>query len=177
MRKLLIPAVLAASTLAMATPAAAQWSVTIGNQYGGQYGSPYGGQYGNPYGNPYGNAYGYNNNRGQVQALMVRLNYIERQINMLDRRNVLSEREAGRLRFQADRIERQLQSASYNGLNTYEARDIYVRIARLEQNVRYQANDGNSFASRAYGSYGNVYDRDLDGRDDRYEDDRGYDHD
>lgn len=169
MRKFLISAVLAASTLAMAAPAAAQWSVTIGNQYGNPYG--------NQYGNPYGNAYGYNNNRGQVQTLMVRLNHIERQINRLDRRNVLSEREAGRLRFQASRIARQLQAASYNGLNSYEARDIYVRIARLEQNVRYQANDGNAYANRSYGSYGNGYDRDRDGRDDRYEDDRGYDHD
>ncbi len=173
MRKLIISAVLAASTLAMAAPAAAQWSVTIGNQYGNQYGNPYG----NQYGNPYGNAYGYNNNRGQVQPLMMRLNHIERQIDLLDRRNVLSEREAGRLRFQANRIQRQLQVASYNGLNRYEARDIYVRIARLEQNVRYQANDGNAYANRSYGSYGNVYDRDRDGRDDRYEDDRGYDHD
>jgi hypothetical protein len=177
MRKLVISAVLAASTLAMAAPAAAQWSVSIGSQYGSQYGNPYGYQYGNPYGSQYDNAYGYNNHRGQMQTLMVRLNHIERQINMLDRRNVLSEREADRLRFQANRIERQLQAASYNGLNSYEARDIYVRIARLEQNVRYQANDGNGYANRAYGSYGNAYDRDRDGRDDRYEDDRGYDHD
>lgn len=167
MRKVLLSAIVAASTLTIAAPAAAQLTVTFGNQYG----------YGNQYGSPYGNAYGYNNNVGQVRALMVRLNHIERQINLLDRRNVLSNREANRLRLQADRIQRQLRAASYNGLNGYEARDIYLRIARLEQNVRYQANDGNAYANRSYGSYGNVYDRDRDGRDDRYEDDRGYDHD
>ena len=167
MRKVLLSAIVAASTLMIAAPAAAQLTVTFGNQYG----------YDSQYGGPYGNAYGYNNNHGQVRALMVRLNHIERQINLLDRRNVLSNREANRLRLQADRIQRQLRAASYNGLNGYEARDINVRIARLEQNVRYQANDGNAYANRSYGTYGNFYDRDRDGRDDRYEDDRGYDHD
>jgi hypothetical protein len=170
MRKLLISVVAAASTMAIAVPAAAQLTVSVGTQYGSQYGS----YYGNQYGTPYGNAYGYHNNAGQVRDLMVRLNHLERQISLLDRRNILSDREANRLRFQADRIERQLRAASYNGLNGYEARDIYVRIARLEQNVRYQANDGNGYGNRGYGSYGNAYDRDRDGRDDRYEDDRGY---
>lgn len=178
MRKVLISAILAASTLAIAAPAAAQWTVAYGNQYGGQYGNQYAGQYGSPY----GNAYGYNNNRGQVRVLQVRLNQLERQISQLDRRNILSDREANRLRYQANMIERQLRAASYNGLNGYEARDIQVRIARLEQNIRYQANDGNRYANRGYndgrdGVYGNAYDRDRDGRDDRYEDDRGYDRD
>lgn len=165
MRKLLISTIVAASTLAISAPAAAQWTLSYGNQYGGQYGAPY------------GNAYGYNNN-GQTRALMVRINRIERQIRQLDRRNILSEREAHQLRDQAMRIERRLRQASYNGLNGYEARDIQLRIARLEQNLRYQANDRNRYGYRndSYG-YGNIYDRDRDGRDDRYEDDRGYDHD
>ena len=108
---------------------------------------------------------------------MVRINRLEQQIRQLDQRNILSEREAHQLRDEANRIERRLRQASYNGLNGYEARDIHVRIARLEQNVRYQASDGNRWGDRSYGSYGNAYDRDRDGRDDRYEDDRGYDHD
>lgn len=181
MRKVMISAILAASTLAIAAPAAAQWAPAYGVQYGAQYGSQYGGQYGaqygNPYANPYSNAYGYNNNRGQVRALMVRLNQLQYQINMLDRRDILSNREANRLRYQSNIIERQLRQASYNGLNGYEARDINMRIARLEQNIRYQASDGNRYANRGYGSYGNAYDRDHDGRDDRYEDDRGRDND
>ena len=185
MRKFLISATLLASTLAIAAPAAAQWTLSYGNQYGGQYGNQYGGQYGNQYGNQYGgqygnqygNAYGYNNNRGQVRALMVRLNHLERQIHQLDRRNILSEREAHRLQHETNQIERRLRQASYNGLNGYEARDIHMRIARLEQNIRYQASDGNRYANRGYGAYGNAYDRDHDGRDDRYEDDRGRDND
>jgi len=163
MRKFLISATLLASTLAIAAPAAAQWTLSYGNQYGGQYG--------NAYGNQYGNGYGYNN--GHVRSLMVRVNRIEQQIRQLDRRNILSDREANRLRSQANQIERRLAVASRNGLNGYEARDIQVRIARLEQNVRYQANDGNRYGSRNDG----YSDRDRDGRNDRYEDDRGRDHD
>ena len=172
MRKVLISTILAASTLAIAAPAAAQWTLSYGNQYGGQYGNQYGGQYGNQYG------YGYNNGYGQVRNLQLRVNRLEQQIRQLDRRNILSEREAGQLRYQANMIERQLRQASYNGLNGYERRNLEIRIARLEQNIRYQANDGNRYGNR-YDGYGssNSYDRDRDGRDDRYEDDRGYDHD
>ena len=169
MRKLLISTILAASTLAIAAPAAAQWTLSYGNQYGSQYGNHYGAQY--------GNAYGYNNNRGSVRVLQVRINQLERQIGQLDRRNILSDREARRLRYEANVIERQLRQASYNGLNRYEHQSIHARIARLEQNIRRQANDGNRYSSRSYGGYVNPYDRDRDGRDDRYEDDRGYDHD
>ena len=172
MRKFLISATLIASTLAIAAPAAAQWTLSYGNQYGSQYG----GQYGNQYGGQYGNGYGYNN-YGQTRSLMVRVNRIEQQINVLDRRNLLSHREADKLRHQANHIERQLRQASYNGLNGYERRSIEIGIARLEQNIRYQANDGNRYGNRNNGSYGYAYDRDRDGRDDRYEDDRGYDHD
>ena len=150
MRKVFISAILAASTLAIAAPAAAQ-------NYQPQYGAPY------------GNAYGYNNNRGQVRVLQVRVNQLEQQIRQLDRRNILSDREANRLRYQANMIERQLRAASYNGLNRNEYRSIEVRLARLEQNIRHQATDGNRYGNRNAG----YSDRDRDGRNDRYEDDRG----
>jgi hypothetical protein len=170
MRKFLISATLLASSLAIAAPAAAQVRVTVGTQYGNGYG------YGNPYGYGSQYGYGYNNNYGGVRSLQVRLNNLERQINRLDSRNILSEREADRLRWQANAIERQIRQAGYNGLNGYERRNLEIRIARLEQNIRYQANDGNRrYGQNQYGYVG--YDRDRDGRDDRYEDDRGYDHD
>jgi opacity protein-like surface antigen len=171
MRKFLISAALAASTLAIAAPAAAQWAPSYGVQYGGQYGAPY------------GNAYGYNY-YGQVRSLMVRVNRLEQQINQLDRRNILSDREADRLRNQANRIEWQLRQSSRNGFNRYEQREIEFRIARLEQNIRIQAADGNRWGNRGYNSYGYNdrdrdyrFDRDRDGRDDRYEDDQGRDRD
>ena len=169
MRKFLISATLLASSLAIAAPAAAQVRVTIGSQYGNGYG--YGSQYG----------YGYNNNYGGVRSLQVRLNNIERQINRLDSRNILSEREADQLRREANWLERTIRQSSRNGLNSYERRNLEIRLARLEQNVRYQASDGNRrYGQSQYGNqygYGNgynAYDRDRDGRDDRYEDDRGY---
>lgn len=154
MRKFLISATLLASTVAIAAPAAAQW-----NQPN------------------YGQGYGYNNNHGQVRSLMVRLNHLERQIVQLDRRNILSNREANRLRSQANQIERQLRIASRNGLNRNESRNIQLRIARLEQNIRYQANDGNRYANRGYDGHDGYRDRDRDGRNDRFEDDRGRDDD
>jgi len=155
MRKLMISLAAAGAALAIATPAAAQY-------YPGQYGAPY------------GNAYGYNNNWGQVRSLQVRINAVERQINALDRRDRIRDRSADRLRDEANSIERRLRHAARDGLNPYEAQDLQVRIARLEQRVQYSL-------ARGYGRYGynngGYSDRDRDGRDDRYENDRGYDHD
>jgi hypothetical protein len=159
MRKFVLSLAAAGAALAVASPAAAQY-------------------YPGPYGAPYGNAYGYNN-FGQVRALQVRLNAIERQINRLDRRNRVGDREADRLRREADRIENRLHGAARGGLNPYEFNDIQRRIAVLEQRVQYAVNNGwNRYGSR-YGWNGNYgySDRDRDGRDDRYEDDHGWRHD
>jgi len=160
MRKLMISLAAAGAALAIATPAAAQY-------YPGQYGAPY------------GNAYGYNNNWGQVRSLQVRINAVERQINVLDRRDRIRDRSADRLRDEANSIERRLRHAARDGLNPYEAQDIQVRIARLEQRVQYSLarGYGRYGHNNGYGNNGGYYDRDRDGRDDRYENDRGYDHD
>jgi hypothetical protein len=154
MRKVLLALAAAGTALAVATPAAAQF-------YPGQP----------AYGAPYGNGYGYNN-WGQVRSLQVRIDAVERQIRMLDRRDVIRDDRADRLREEANNIERRLhRAARYGGLNPYEANDINARIARLEQRVQW------SMANR-YGRYGNnggyYADRDRDGRDDRYEDDHGW---
>ena len=170
MRKFIISLAAAGSALAFATPAAAQY-----------YPGPV------PYGAPYGNAYGYNN-FGQVRALQVRLNAVERQINRLDRRNRIGDREADRLRREANRVENRLRNLARYGLNQYEANDVNRRIAIREQRVQFAAKNGwNRYGQRygwngnygynGYNGYGNHADRDRDGRDDRYEDDRGYDHD
>ena len=154
MRKVLISLAVAASALAVATPASAQYY-------------------------PQQQGYGYNNNYGQVRNLQVRINQIQRRIDQLDRRNILSNREARRLRDESRSLERRLAQVSRFGLRPQERFDIERRIARLEQRVRYEATDGNN--RRGYGYNGNngqyAYDRDRDGRDDRYEDDRGTRHD
>jgi hypothetical protein len=157
MRKFVITLAAAGSALAFATPSAAQY-----------YPQPQ--QYG----------YGYNNygqsNYGQVRMLQARIDRVQREIRELDRRNVIRDRTAERLRDESKSVERRLRQASrYGGLNHYEANDINARVARLEQRLQYAA------GSR-YGRYGNAYnggygDRDRDGRNDRYEDDHGWDHD
>lgn len=158
MRKFLISLAVAASAVAVATPAAAQY-------------------FPQPQPRPQGYGYGYNNNNyGQVRVLQVRINQIQRQIEHLDRRNILSNREARRLRDESRSLERRLRDIGRNGLNFRERQYIEVRIARLEMQVRREATDGNRW--RGNNGYGqNSYDRDRDGRDDRYEDDHGRDRD
>ena len=149
MRKFIISAALAASTLVAAAPAAAQWQ-------------------------PQGNAYGYNN-YGQVRRLDARIDAIQAQINHLDRRNILSNREAGRLRGESRDVENRLHRVARNGFTGWERKDIENRIQRLEVRVQREARDGNRYNGN-YGQNG-WSDRDRDGRNDRYEDDQGRNHD
>ena len=159
MRKVLFTVAAAASALAFAAPASAQ---------------PYPGQQ-----VPYGNAYGYNN-YGHVRSLQAQIDQVQRQISRLDQRNILSEREANRLRNESRDLERQLRYMARNGLSPNEANSIHYRINRLEQRVAYEARDGNRWGrnDRRWSDDDRRWsDRDRDGRDDRYEDDRGYRHD
>ena len=151
MRKLILSLAAAGAAVAFATPASAQ------------------------YGQPYGNAYGYNNGYGQVRSLQVRIDNIERQINQLDRRDRIRDRSADRLRDDANRLEQRLRHAARDGMSPWEAQDINVRLARLEQRVQASFRGGRYGYQNGYGNGG--YDRDRDGRDDRYEDDQGYRHD
>ena len=151
MRNLLITLAAAASALAVATPAAAQYAPQ-----------------------PRGHAYGHNNNFGQARALQVRIDNIQRQIVQLDRRNILSDREARRLRQDARQLEQRLRAVRQNGLHPNERYSIERRLAQLEQRLWRDARDGNRWGNNQQHS---AYDRDRDGRDDRYEDDRGRDHD
>ena len=146
MRTLIVSFAAAASALALATPAAAQYYP------------------------PQGNAYGYNN-YGHVRSLHARIDNVQRRINHADRRNIISEREADRLKNQARDLERRLRQVSRNGLHPQEARNIEYRLARIEQRLFRDARDGRGYQ---YGHNGYAgWDRDRDGRDDRYEDDRG----
>jgi hypothetical protein len=154
MRKYLIPAAIIASSLAAAAPAAAQWA-------------------------PNGNAYGYNN-YGQGRRLEVRVLQLRREIAQLDRRGILSNREARRLDTEARQLEYRVRQLAHNGIDRRERFVVEQRIARLEQQIRREATDGdrrfgrnNGYYDNGYNNAPNAYDRDRDGRDDRYEDDRG----
>ena len=143
MRKIILSVAAAGAVLAAASPAAAQY-----------YPQPQAPAYG--YNNGYGNGYnnGFQGNWGQVRALRVRLEQIERQIDRLDRRDRIGDRSADRLRDEANRIERRLRDRARGGLNPYEMNDIQIRIARLEQRVQYSLANNNG-----YGRWG-----DRDGR-------------
>jgi hypothetical protein len=152
MRKFLLTAALLASSVAVAAPAAAQWAPPAPNGY----------------------AYGYNNH-GQVRRLEVRVQQIRNQIRQMDRRNILSNREADRLNREARDIQYRIRRLGDNGLNGRERYEIERRISRLEQRVYREARDGNRYNN--HGQRDGWSDRDRDGRNDRYEDDRGRDHD
>jgi hypothetical protein len=152
MRKVLISLAAAGSALAFATPAAAQY-------YPQQ---------------PYGNAYGYGQyNYGHVRSLHARINNLQRRIEQLRDRRLISRNEANGLRQDTRQLERRLFIASRNGLNFNEVRNVEYRLARLENRLRHEVRDGNRWGRND----GRFYDRDRDGRNDRYEDDRGWDHD
>lgn len=157
MRKLLLSLAAAGAALAAASPAAAQY-----------YPAP----------QPQGYAYGFNN-YGQVRALQARVDAIQYQIRMLDRRNVIRDGSASRLKEESRHIEKRLRQASRHGLNPYELNDIQQRIARLEQRVQYAMN-GRFGRHAQYGSYGQNghYDRHDRNDDDRWDrdDDRGGHH-
>jgi len=157
MRKLLISAALAASTIAIAAPAAAQWAPPPPQGYG----------------------YGYHDGYGQVRRLQVRIDQLQRQIARLDSRDILSEREAARLRNESRDLERRLRYAARYGLNGRERYGIERGIQRLEIRIQREARDGNRYRGYGGGYYDRdgYRDRDRDGRNDYYERDRGYDHD
>ena len=106
---------------------------------------------------------------------------LQRRIVQLDRRNILSNREAARLHAESRQLEQRLRYASHNGLNQREMYIVERGIQRLEYRIQREARDGNRYGgyygqNNYYGQNGYA-DRDRDGRNDRYEDDRGWDHD
>lgn len=116
MRKILLPLIAAGAALAVASPAVAQYY-------------------------PSAQPYGYGNGFGQVRALQMRIDNVQRQIERLDRRDRIGNRSADRLRDEANNIEYRLHRSARGGLNPYEARNIEYQIRRLEQRVQYAMND------------------------------------
>lgn len=180
MRKYLIAAAAAGSALVAAAPAAAQYypAPPPPTPYGYQQpGYGYGYQqpgYGYGYQQP-GYGYGYGYGYGQQNAFrnyMARVDQLMYQINRLDNRDRISEREARGLRNEALQLRQRIARSGYNGLSGRERQDISYRLARLEQRIAHERRDRDG---RADGWRNNGWiDRDRDGRDDRYEDDRGY---
>jgi hypothetical protein len=164
MRKFLIAAATAASALAVATPATAQY-----------------------WPQPRGYAYGHHNNYGHVRSLQVRVDRLQHRIARLDSRDRISNREARGLRADARDLEHRLYRSSRNGLSPREFAYFEQRIRALEYRMQRDVRDGQRWGDNRWGDDRwdadrrwdgeRRYDRDRDGRDDRYENDRGYDRD
>ncbi|MBA3670296.1 MAG: hypothetical protein H0W71_09610 [Sphingomonas sp.] len=182
MRKLILIAAAAGTALAFAAPATAQYFPQPQQPAYG-YNSGYNSSY---------NGYG-NNGYGQLRSMQSRIDGIQRQIEQLKARRMISRNEANGLRAESRNLENRLARASRYGLNPNEARTISYGIARLEQHVAREARDGRGRGygygygngqygngyNNGYGGYGqnNAYytDSDRDGHDDNDEHEQWHD--
>jgi hypothetical protein len=141
-----------------------------------------------PYAQGYGHGGGYNfgyNNYGHVRALQARIDRVQRNIDRLDRRDVIRERTARRLREEARAVERRLRYSTRFGLSPYEVNEVERQVFHIERRVRMAHGRGwrrdygmggyNGYDQNSYNPY--YADRDRDGRHDRWEDDQGRDRD
>ena len=129
MRKFLIPIVAAASTLAVAAPASAQWAPPV-YRY-----QPYN----------YGNGFQYH---AFARSMEMRVQRIRRDIRVMQARRILSWREAQSLERQAANIQRHIYRASRNGIQPDEARRLENQIRNLEWRVQREATDWNNRPNR-----------------------------
>lgn len=134
MRKLLISVIAAASTIGIAAPASAQWAPPV---YRYQ---------------PYNYNYGFNAH-SYARSMQARVQRIRGDIRTMDARRILSNREARALDNEARSIERRIYTASRNGIQPGEARNVENRIRRLEMHVAREATDWNN----RYGRHGRRY--------------------
>jgi hypothetical protein len=125
MRNLLIPLAAAASMIALAAPAAAQW-----------YPQPQG--------------YGYNQNYGYARAMKARIDNIQRQISFLAQRRIITRNEYGNLIQHSRDLERRLviNARDGRGLSRQEAYDAERRLVWLEQKVARDVRDGRQWRYR-----------------------------
>ena len=125
MRRFLIPIIAAASALAVAAPASAQWAPPV---YRYQ---------------PYNYAYGFNGFHFARQ-MHVRVARIQNDIRMMQARRILSWREARSLQVESYNLQRRIDIASRNGIQPGEARRLERQIRRLEWRVQREATDWNN---------------------------------
>ena len=133
MRKFLIPIVAAASALAVAAPASAQWAPPV---YRNQ---------------PYNYGYGYNG-FNFARSMEQRVQRMRGDIREMQARRVLSWNEARGLENEAASIQRKIYRSGGNGIQPGEARNIENRIQRLEYRISREASDWNGRSGR-YGHY------------------------
>ena len=125
MRKFLIPIAAAASALAVAAPASAQYA---------QWAPPV--YHYNPYN--YGTGFSGIN---FARSMADRVQRVRMDIRVMRDRRVLSRGEARSLDNQAERLQRRIFRATRYGINPYEARSLENQIFNLQRRVAREAND------------------------------------
>jgi hypothetical protein len=133
MRKFLIPIVAAASALAVAAPATAQYVQWAPPVY--QY-------------NPYNYGYGFNG-INFARSMADRVQRIRQDIRVMQQRRVLSFNEARNLDRQARNLQQRIFRAQRGGIRPGEARSLENQIFNLQRRVAQEANDWN----RRYGHH------------------------
>ena len=88
----------------------------------------------------------YNNNydrydRGNVRAISVQIQELERRIQRSDWRDRISEREAASLRRDVWRLRQDYRAYSRNGLSRRETQILENRIQNVRQRLRWERND------------------------------------
>ena len=124
MRKFLIPIVAAASTLALAAPASAQWAPPV-YRYA-----------------PYNFGYGFNG-INFARAMESRVARVRGDIRAMEIRRILSYGEAHSLDRQAANLQWRIARVSRFGVSPGEARGMENGIRRLEYRVAREASDWN----------------------------------
>lgn len=132
MRKFLISIVAAASVLAVAAPASAQWAPPAYNDQPNNYRHA-------------------SNELNFPRAMQARVERIRSEIREMQARRILSWREARALDNQATRMQERIGHSTRDGLRPDEARRIENDIRRLEWRVSRQASDWNN--RPGYGHY------------------------
>lgn len=129
MRTALFTIAAAASALAFATPASAQW-----------------------YPQPPGYAYGYYN-QGVAHRLDARVEMLRRHVFNMHQRRLLSPYEAQRLDRNAISIKNRIWRSARNGLSRSELRSLDRRIDRLERRVRIEVARNSRYRVPRYYGY------------------------
>ena len=127
MKKFLIPIVAAASTLAIAAPASAQWVPPVYHYA------------------PYNYGVGFNNVRF-AQSMEARVQRIRNDVRSMAMQRILGRGEARSLDQQAVNLQRRIARASRFGINPMEARNLERGIRNLEFRVQREATDWNNRA-------------------------------
>jgi len=131
MRKYLIILATAASALAIATPASAQWAPPV-YRY-----APY----------DYGSAFSGHRFAASMEGRVQRL---RADIRALEVRRIVSRSEARSLDMQARNLQRRIFVASRNGIGPREARNLEWGIRNLERRIQREASDWNNRPGRRH---------------------------